>query len=190
MGWTGTHRPAGMTTLEFFQGEFPTLFATHDVLAHNTDREGFYAAMRERDTGKVWALVVGVQRTPGSHFNYSYKECSETMGPGWTGASRAVLDALTPTDHQWANEWRAEVRARLDKPQAKVGDTIRFARPITFTSGAELDTFIVAQRDKWTRAGVRKETILASVNGGYYKVSDWKHREFTVLAPATVSQEA
>lgn len=166
MGWTSTHRPAGMTTLDFFRGEFPNLFTEHDVVAHNSDREGFYAAMRDRGTGEVWALVVAVQRTPSAHFNYTYKEMQDSMGPGYYGASRAVLDALTPTESQWANEWRAQVRARLDRRVPKVGDVVRFTHPFEFQDGKERDTFRLTQRQKWTRGGMRNETVAVAVLDG------------------------
>lgn len=43
------------------------------------------------------------------------KAMSDTMGPGYCDCPKRILDLLTPTDSEWANEWRkrcAEKRAQ------------------------------------------------------------------------------
>lgn len=184
MGWTSTHRPAGMSTVDFFRAELPMLFTRHEPVAWSTDREAFYAAMRDKETGEVWAFVVLTERNPSAHLNYSYKELEETMlGPNVTGASKAVLAALTPTTNENAIAWREAVAARLARPVAKVGDTIRFPHPFTFSDGVARDTFVVEQSQVWTKAGMRNRTVLRATDGAPVTIPSWKAKRYEVLTP-------
>jgi hypothetical protein len=54
----------GTTDREFFETEFPnTLTRDGEILACATVRSVFYAAVRTRETGQVWALVVLLHRS-------------------------------------------------------------------------------------------------------------------------------
>lgn len=187
MGSTSTHREPGMTTLEFFQRELPTMFEQHEVVAWNSDKDGFYAAMRVTSEEAyypldvTWALVIATWRNPRDYFNYAYKVMDEQMGPGVDGASRKVLDALTGTDHQYALDWRGRVRARLDKKHAKVGDTIKLTRPLKFGDGVERDTFTIETREQWTRRGTRKQTVLRGTDGVVVKIPGWKEYDYSIV---------
>lgn len=53
---------------------------------------------------------------------WGYKDVDESMGPYEISFPYTWLDLLTPTDSQYANEWRARVKARGEKLQkATVG---------------------------------------------------------------------
>lgn len=122
-----------------------------------------YLAVQDIDTGEVWAGVCLVNR---SHGSLSMKELSETMGPFYYRCPERILDVLTPTDSESANTWRAKCReyhaARKARPKIRAGDTVRFAAPIRFSNGAELDTLQF----------VRGSTF--SDGWGRYRVSNWR----------------
>lgn len=140
MGWTSLHRRPGQTDAEFFGRE---LNPGDEIVAHNTSGSGFertfYAAVRKPD-GTTWALVVLCQ-TRGREF--IYKDMDETVGPNEVGVSRKVLEALTPTDSKYANEWRERAWADVAKREEaaaltkgiKPGQWVRFHHPIAMTNG-------------------------------------------------------
>jgi hypothetical protein len=119
MGWDGssdwtTQKKAIDATRADFAGR---------VLAENTTHEAWYAAIRSY---KNPALVIGlVVLTEASGRGYMVKLMDEFSGPYFYGASRAVLDALTPLDaaelhHETpagmienARKWRAATREHL-----------------------------------------------------------------------------
>jgi len=96
MGWTTLHRDPGTTDREFFETEFPsTLARDGKILACATVRSVFYAAVRTRESGQVWALVVLLRRSragAGSWYNFGYKEMDERMGPAEARCPTRVPD--------------------------------------------------------------------------------------------------
>lgn len=75
--------------------------------------------------GQRWAclyLLRGSPRIKDDPCNWGYKDVCESMGPNEISFPYTWLDLLTPTDSQYANEWRARVKARGEKLQkATVG---------------------------------------------------------------------
>jgi hypothetical protein len=139
MGWTGMYREPGQTNAEFFGKE---LRDGDKIIASNTEpgfNGTFYAAV-QRPSGEVWALVVQQGR---NGQEYLYKDMDETVGPNEVGASREVFDALTPTDSEWANQWRERVAidlARRDEARARAkmavpGTMVVFTRPVDLSHG-------------------------------------------------------
>lgn len=185
MGTTGMHREPGMTNLEFFKGEWPDFFSKHEVVAENSTRDAWYSAVRDLETGDVWAMVVKISRAPRAYMNFYYKVMDETVIPFYHDASKAVLDALTPTDNEHANEWRARVREELDAKKAKgsvkVGDKIHFKHPMTFGDGVTRQTFTLTKRQTVRNGRVTSSTLLADENGTVCRVPNWKQREFSIL---------
>ncbi|WP_345188954.1 hypothetical protein [Microbacterium panaciterrae] len=137
MGATSTHKPAGQKPAEYFADYF-----THGEIIASAARRNpsfspgcgdwqyeFYAAVRYLEphphAGEVFALVVLYSVAPGSYYNFTYKDMDETMGPGASSAPRAVLEALTPTDHEYAKRVAC---ALLGEPAARGGEAARAAR--------------------------------------------------------------
>lgn len=177
MGWTSLHRDRGMTDRQFFEKEFPeTLIKRGEVLAcGSVQRSTFYAAVRDKDTGKVWALVVLMRWNPKDHFNFSYKDLTETCGPVETSCPKKVFRHLTPTEDKYALEWRAKVTAWHEKREAaaqvKPGTIIRLDRALPFTDGSELDLFRFVKGSRFT----------SLEHGGHYRISHWRDRAFTII---------
>lgn len=143
MGWTFTNRPKGMTTRAFFEQEWSigTDQATGEFLGTAIVGSTFYAAVRTIKTGEVWALVCSTQRARG-YYNFGYKEMDEGMGPNEAQMPAKLLDLLTPTDSQWANDWRARCRSNAHKAALAAtlqrGDVIKIiSRPLEFRNLAQ-----------------------------------------------------
>lgn len=147
MGWTFAHRDKGMSNREYLSREFGE---GYEILADATiDRKVWYAAVRVPD-GSVVGFVFLLQWAPRDYHNFGYKDMSEDMGPVECSAPAKVLDLLTPTEHEYALDWRARCRANLAARAARPnlsnlqrGDKVRLARSFRFTNGIEGDTFTI-----------------------------------------------
>lgn len=132
-------REPGQSDAEFFGREVGLSRDGWEIIASSTSGGGFsrtfYAAAKKPD-GTVIGVVV-LQN--GSGDNYVYKAMDESMGPNEVGMSRKVLEALTPTDNQYANEWRARALADIEQREQhkkvakklQAGDFIILNRPVT-----------------------------------------------------------
>lgn len=191
MGWTFQNRPKGTTDREFFQdlmGERYTIVECATVNPRSEDG-AFYAAARTNEgpeAGTVWAFVSLVRWVPADFYNFGYKDMCETMGPVAEAPAR-VLDALTPlpecggcqpmrqygycstcTARQWRTDSRTIADNRARAAKVKPGQVVRFAKPITFTSGTELDTLTFEQRDTFRADGCRYRIT------GWRTMSNWE----------------
>jgi hypothetical protein len=121
-----------------------------------------YAAVETRHadgTREVWAAVFQVKfmrrsddgrsrNFDGSKFGY--KDQSEHMGPRQTRCPTRILDLLTPTDHEYAIEWRNSCRAYHERQQLNKlenDEIIRFAEPLRFRHMDDAyDTFRIVKK--------------------------------------------
>lgn len=230
MGSTGTRIEPGTNVRDYFDQQITTGNPNRTVLASNIApipgatkwddwSHAYFAAVREDvDTsygapaGTVWAAVTLYKRT--SHrwdCNLFYKDLSETCGPQAEGASRKVLDALTPTEHETALAWRKEADAYLANKattvKAEPGDTILFAHPMKFSDdAAEYDTFTLEVYSTRTfRSGQTRRTLKlrrpATVHnegkdceftqpGTFVSVPRWQDREHIVIRAAELATPA
>lgn len=184
MGWTGYHREKGQTDREHLQNELCRDGLRIVECATITDGEYrvFYAAVRyEQATagfpeGYTFGLVVLQKWMRAGYENYYRKEMDETMGPCYYDAPAKVLDALSPTDSDYATEWRAKCRERLAAkaavPKVKPGDRVRFAQALRFGNGAELREFTFVQRSVFR--GVE--------DGRLYRIPSWRKMPFEKAA--------
>lgn len=122
MGTTCTNKPAGMSIKDFFINHGvlrweDNLLYTRRVLETAYKMPAFYAAVEQvnKETGErqVWAAVIKVTQTRGE-FGFCYKDMDETMGPYYYDCPAKILDLLTPTESEYANEWRARCRRNLE----------------------------------------------------------------------------
>src|SRR3546814_2469904 len=86
---------------------------------------------------------------------------TENMGPCEADCPAAILDLLSPTEHEYALDWRARCRANLAHRARKLadGDRIRIPEPVTFTDGN------VAQRSEAHTSGL--QTLMRYSYDGY-----------------------
>ena len=130
MGWTGhyTNRPSEeVIREELSYGGYNTIVA---------NRGARYWVL-ERD-GERFAVVVLVNRRDGMVYT---KVMTEDMGPYECAFPLSFLDLLSPTDNEYALNWRERVRkhhaTKQAKPKLATGDTIRLAESPKFSDGRE-----------------------------------------------------
>lgn len=193
MGATSQHRDKGMSDREFFGNEF--FLGNHRrILECATMPAGggewqrvFYAAVENGEDaayepGRVWALVVLMHWSRADYFNFTYKDMSETMGPGEDTCPAKILDLLSPTDSEWANQWRERCRTNAARREAarqvKHGDVVRFAQPITFANDCSASRFrfnVDGRRRYWTALPDDSDYPRFSCRLG----TEWWQRNFT-----------
>ena len=71
----------------------------------------YYGAIRKDGTGEVFGCVCLTSSDKKGGFNFGYKSMDETCGPYEKKCPLSILNLLTPTDDEWANEWRKQCRA-------------------------------------------------------------------------------
>lgn len=65
----------------------------------------YYAACQTVGKPDVWAIVC-LTRASERFLEFGYKDMDETMGPFESKCPKSIIDMLTPTTSEWANEWR------------------------------------------------------------------------------------
>jgi hypothetical protein len=104
MGWTGIYTK-GLANTEEVNRIVKNEVSSLDVLRIERNRGEYYIAYKSRNSGKVEGLVVITERTPGQ---VTYKDMHEECMPYYFGASKKLVGMLSPTDSEYANEWRQE----------------------------------------------------------------------------------
>ena len=107
-------------------------------------KSGRYYAVERIEEGIVTAVVALGQKYRDG--DISVKLVDENMGPYERKAPAKILDLLSPTDSEYALEWRAACRANLaaKKTAAKLtkGTRFRVEKPVEFVNGASASEFV------------------------------------------------
>lgn len=141
----------------------------------------YYAAAQEivdGIAGTIFGVVCLVRWNPRSRDGrqFGYKDMSENMGPCEADCPAAILDLLSPTDHEYALDWRARCRANLERRARKLadGDRIRLSEPVKFTDGHIGQEFVVSKRG-------RRTILRDPETGGHYRVSRLMDRAWSIV---------
>lgn len=131
----------------------------------------WYAAIKDKRTDEVWGLVC---LTSVDGWDFGYKDMFEDMGPFCYDCPESILKLLSPTDNEYANEWRTKCRERAEQKKRlenlPVGTHILVhSNGAEWTSGHKGDLELVKRnegRTGWQEYHsyhyVGKPTILAS----------------------------
>lgn len=159
MGWTSYHveptykkgkpfidRKAecdGLFCSDAISWETNAVVGKYEVLKSSMVGSTYYAAVKktifatetEPESVKVFAAVVLTAVDNKDYYNFAYKDMDETVGPGEDNCPKGILDLLTPTDYEYAKEWRKRCYENLKKkhdPNAlgnlPVGSMIKYKR--------------------------------------------------------------
>lgn len=164
MGWTETHKPKGQKIADFFYEHGvtrwgPDLPFEYKVLdSALVNMSTWYAAIEkvEKATGvrEVFAAVILVKMwkpKTGDYWKHNiiYKDMDETMGPCESQCPERILDLLTPTEHEYAKDWRARCRAYHERrkaiPKLSKGVCMKFGEPVSFGDYGKEDYFRITQ---------------------------------------------
>lgn len=171
MGWTGIHYEGNV--VDYCNTE---IWADHcEVLASSKRGNIVYQAIRNNKEGNVFAGVILISMDNKDYFNFHYKVMSENSGPCGTDCPKKILNLLTPTDSEWANEWRAKQNKKTST-KLQEGDKVEFDDEISFCDGSKHKTFIVTHYYK----GGRKH-IGFMANGELYNISGYTKLKYRVI---------
>jgi hypothetical protein len=157
MGWTGTHRPHGMSLRQYFQ-EY-SLGDNYEILDFATvKRKTCYMLVKRKEhqkpdgtvvPEKIFAAVYLVTFSPKSYYNLSYKDLDETCGPSESECPERILKRLPPTEYEYAIAWRKRcwdnINRRKNAIKLMPGDIIKFGNTMRFTDGVHRDIFRVSR---------------------------------------------
>jgi hypothetical protein len=193
MGWTYYHKPKGIKAIdsikenslgrEWCEKHFVTASASLGAVFvvgkfHEPDSKVY---VPDAD-GMVRAILVfKIQSVPKDHYNFGYKDMTETCGPYGCPCPPSIIAAASPLQDpigplpeysslKSARNYRegslAASKAKAAKKALKVGAKIKLPKPLMF-GGIALDEFIVDRCRVRGRKGL--STVFRSVaNGGLY----------------------
>lgn len=106
---------------------------------------------------QVFAVVFLTSTNMKDYYNFAYKPMDETVGPYQYDCPKSILDLLTPTENEYANEWRKKCCENIAKKKDKnsfgklpVGTIIKVVMPYDtkyFRAGQEV---YLQKRARWT----------------------------------------
>lgn len=134
----------------------------------------------------VSAVVFLTSTDMKDYFNFSYKDMCESMGPYKYECPKGILDLLSPTDNEYANEWRKACYQNhkeqkkyktISSSKLPVGSVIKVTMPcdtmyykngdvVTLTKGYMYGL----QRPVWFAPRARFSASLMRLIGGNYEV--------------------
>lgn len=74
---------------------------------------GKYEPLPETEQ-EAFAVVFLTKVDNSDWFNFAYKDMDETMGPCYYDCPKSILDVLSPTDNEYAIEWRRKCMERIE----------------------------------------------------------------------------
>lgn len=152
MGWTEYHASCYRNKKIDRKAECDALFNDDMVLDHKVIGKfevlkssmvgsTYYAAVKktkfatetEPEKSCVFAAVCLTSTNMKDYYNFAYKDMDETCGPYNYDCPKGILDLLTPTDNEFAKNWREKCYEKLKSKQDKnslsklpVGSVIKF----------------------------------------------------------------
>ena len=160
----------------------------HEIIASSTVGSTWYAAVKHTwvdGTFQTFAIIC-LTRKGGNGDGFGYKDMDETCGPNECSCPLYILDLLTPTDSEYANDWRARCRAQaaskrtLRATMPKPGARVVFNPPLSY-GGVNLSEFIVVPTPPRTRGLIAQR---ADGVGGLYRLPTNRLTEATVTQGA------
>ena len=139
------------------------ILSSHRVLKSAMVGSTYYAAVtteRKGEPTKVWAAVfLTCGRTRHDGTIWGYKDMDETVGPCEDKCPASILALLTPTDSDWANQWRERCRKNIEAAaKARKNGPAPLYAPAGVEISVEGKSWIISSRQyRYTHAysGVR-----------------------------------
>ena len=82
----------------------------HEILKSAMVGSTYYAAVKNKDTGEVFAAVFLTSSGGKDHHNFGYKPMTESCGPTEAKCPTGILALLTETKNEFALRWREKCR--------------------------------------------------------------------------------
>ena len=113
----------------------------YEVLKSTMVGSTYYAAVKrtifktgaEPEKESVFGVVMLTSVNNKDYYNFSYKDIDESAGPCYYDCPKGILDLLTPTEYEWAKEWRERCYENIKRKKSPdalsnlpVGSEIKF----------------------------------------------------------------
>ena len=140
----------------------------------------YYRAFKSVNSGEILCAVILVHA---GKYEIGYKAQDETMGPLDCECPESILKVLSPTDNEWANEWRAKCRAKNERDKKlKEGVKIKFERNFEFHNGSSTDTFrLVLVTGRSGRKQTRLKALCEDGKSFLAHIPNWKKYNFKII---------
>lgn len=158
MGWTEYHASYYKNGKVDRKAEMDNMFNWEDenrkceVLKSSMVGSTYYAAVKSLNKTNgyecVWAAICLTNTNIREYFNFAYKDMDETCGPYKYDCPKGILDLLSPTENEYALEWRKQCYENLAKKKnpnglnkLPVGTVIKVVIPFDtkyFSAGQEV----------------------------------------------------
>lgn len=155
MGWTYAEKEPETSVREFFDQEFAgdhTRILDCAVVELRTAYLAVESTTSVTGDRRVFAVVCLLDYCSRDRFNFGYKDMSEEMGPVEDHCPERILDLLSPTGYEYALDWRARCRKRIEHrnklPALKTGCYLLLNQPLTFADGRSRGVFYIADARK------------------------------------------
>lgn len=138
----------------------------------------------ERET---WAAVFLTHTDMKDYFNFCYKDMSEDMGPCEDKCPVSILRLLSPTDSEWANEWRRRCYENAEKVKAErlnphTLSKLPVGSSITFPVGFSFEPAGITKGDQVTLHKIMNGGRAVWVGYGYRWKKTQIPKDFEVLS--------
>lgn len=130
MGWTGIHANYYRNGKIDRKKECDAYFTEDDwceVIKSRMVGATYYAAVRINKSGdgkekpenerKIVGVVILTSVDMSDYFNFNYKVMTENDGPAYYECPRSILKVLSPTDDNWALNWRNKCEEFVSKTE-------------------------------------------------------------------------
>lgn len=184
MGWTGSYQywrnPKGAERIEAaiqqegYYGESEG--RKWDVIDSALHGNTVYLAVHFTDANNGTDMVYGVVILTGyKNGEFFTKGMSEEMGPYECDCPKRILDKLSPTEHEFALEWRKRCedrrKAKAEDPLAKLPIGTKIRRKDT---GAILEAYQHGRRKVWVDWTIRRYNTPAQLRRIGYEILNSK----------------
>lgn len=186
MGWTFMEKPRDVRGYLDGAYTWTSEGTTNRVIdSAIVDRTQYYCAVETvtpDGTRSVWAGVVLLKYAPRARdgLTFGYKDMAESSGPYAWKCPLRILNALTETDNEYANGWRAKVREyharRAALPKLEEGMRLRVLNERVPTVGG-----IELREVEVLRAGT-KPLFKVDGFGGYFRWPSWRQYQIEEVA--------
>jgi len=147
------------------------VFATLKVLKSSMVGSTYYSAVEvvKPEERYVFAVVYLTNIARNDWHNFGYKDMDETYGPCECKCPKGILELLTPTDNETANNWRKRVQEYWESQKSsikpKIGELYKCSSSFLINWGSfkiEKDTEFYIKYTAW---GKHKYFLLANEKG-------------------------
>ena len=107
---------------------------------------------------EVFAAIFLTSTDVKDYFNFSYKDMDESYGPYAQNCPKGILDLLTPTESEYANNWRKACRENITKrnnpnslSKLPIGSVIQFVLPYDTTLNKAGALITLEKTNDWSK---------------------------------------